>query len=301
MRNYKPIWTLFVVFALIIVGNSSVQAGPSVSISHDFLPYQDIKDSIEMTDGSFVNDAQVRLSKLRATFTYPLVFSQGRTIMFNEITYQRIDFNYRKTTSLIDRLHSVGYTLTLFHVMSEKWSALLMGKSSIASDLEVDISAEDFSFQTAAIFNRQFNQKLSMGLGLAYSTQFGSGELLPLLSIDWNNGAKWSLKALLPASLEIWYKYNKRINIGLLATGDGDNFRFDPGSYGDIYPEPNLRYTMFTIGPTAKINLSEKLILNVEAGIIGLHRFEFYSGDEEYISNDLEPSQYVRIGIQTDL
>ena len=301
MRNYNLIKTLIVVLALIIVGNLSVQAGPSVSINYDFLPYQDIKDSIEMTDGSFVDDAQVQLSKLRATFAFPLVFSQGRTIMFNELTYQRIDFNYRKTTSLIDRLHSVGYTMTLFHAMSEKGSVLLMGKSSLASDIEVDIAVEDFSFQTAAIFNRRFNQKLTMGLGIAFSTQFGNGELLPLLSIDWNSGAKWSVKALLPASLEIWYDFNKRINIGLLATGDGENFRFDPGSYGDIYPEPNLRYTMFTIGPTAKINLSEKLILNVEAGIIGLHRFEFYSGDEEYISNDLEPSQYVRLGIQADL
>ena len=140
-----------------------------------------------------------------------------------------------------------------------------------------------------------------MGLGIAFSTQFGNGEVLPLLSIDWNNGAKWSIKTLLPASLEIWYALNKRTNIGLLASGDGENFRFDPGSYGETFTKPNLRYTMFTVGPTAEINLSKKMVLNVEAGIIGLHRFEFYSGDNELVSNDLDPSQYVRLGIKTDI
>ena len=176
-----------------------------------------------------------------------------------------------------------------------------MGKSSIASDLEVEMAAEDFSFQTAAILNRRFSQRFSMGFGIAYSTQFGNGVPLPLLTFDWNNGAKWSARATLPSDLEVWYIPGERVSFGLLVTGDGDNFRFDPGSYRDTAPEPELRYTMMTIGPTARINLTQKICLNVEAGIIGLHRFEFYSGDTEVVSNDLKPSQYIRLGLQADL
>ena len=115
--------------------------------------------------------------------------------MFNEFSYQQITFNYRKTTSLLDRLHSFSYTLTALHSFSEKWSLLAMGKSSIASDLEVEMAAEDFSFQTAAILNRRFSQRFSMGFGIAYSTQFGNGVPLPLLTLQvWPLG--WPLTAI---------------------------------------------------------------------------------------------------------
>ena len=301
MKNLVLSALVPIIFTLIIAGNASSQVNPSWSIGYDFLPYQGIDEPIEMQDGSWVDDAEVRLSKFRIAFMYPVIFSQGRTILFNEMSYQHIGFSYHKTTSLLDKLHSIGYTLTMLHIISEKWSILAMGKSSLASDLEVDITIEDFSFQTAAILNRQFSQNFSVGLGAAYSTQFGSGTLMPVLALDWNNGAKWSAKAIIPSSLETWYSYSPRIDFGLLITGDGDNFRFDPASYHETAPEPELRYTMMTVGLSTIIDLSKLVSLNFEAGIIGLHRFEFYSDDEEIVSNDLEPSHYFRLGFQSNL
>jgi hypothetical protein len=38
--------------------------------------------------------------------------------------------------------------------------------------------------------------------------------------------------------------------------------------------------------------------MNVEGGVIGLHRFEFFDGDRESGSYDLKPSHYVRMGLQ---
>ena len=297
MRHFNLIRTLTVVCALIIVGNSLAQAGPSGSISYDFLPYQGIDEPIELEDGTTVDDAQVRLSKLRTTFTYAVVFSEGRTVMVNEISYQLIEFKYRKTTSLLERLHSVRYTLMLQHRLSEKWSVLALGTPSLASDLKGEVSVDDFSFQVAAVFIRHLSERLSIGLGAAYSTQFGSAVPLPVLTFDWNNGENLTAKAILPTSIEFWYSPSQRVDLGLLVFGDGNNFRFDPDTYQVANPE--LRYTMLTVGPTAKINLSKHVCLNVEAGIIGLHRFEFYDGDNEIVSNDLKPSQYFRLGLQS--
>lgn len=301
MKNYVLFGIAVIMSTLIIAGSASAQLEPSWSASYDFLPYQGIDEPIKMQDGSMVDDAEVRLSRFRTTFTYPVIFSQGRTILFNEISYQRIGFSYHKTTSLLERLHSIGYTITVMHQFSEKWSMLAMGKSALASDLEVDISIDDFSFQTAVVFNRRFSQRLSIGLGAAYSTQFGRAEGLPMLTLDWNDGAKWSANAILPSGLEVWYNYNQSVDFGLLVTGDGDNFRFSPGEYYDSIPEPELRYTMMTIGLASKIKLFRQINLNIEGGIIGLHRFEFYSDDKEIVSNDLEPSQYFRLGFQYNL
>jgi len=287
--------------AIFITENSVAQLEPSWTVGYDILPFQEVDGSIEMEDGSLVDDAEVRLSRVRTSFKYPKIYFQGKTIVFHEISYQGIGFDYRKTTSLIDRLHALGYSLTALHTLSEKWSMLFIGKSSLASDFDTDITGEDFSFQSAAIFNRQINENLTMGLGIAYSTQFGKAEALPLLSIDWNNGAKWSINTILPSNLDIWYDHSQRVKLGFLVTIDGENFRFSPGNYEDEYPKPNLRYTMITMGPTAKISLSKKSLLNIESGIVGLHRFEFYSENVEVVSNDLKPNWYIKLGFETNL
>ena len=290
---------LAVVFTTILAEKASSQMGPSWSVSYDVLPYQTIDEPIEMQDGSFVDDAQVRLTKFQVSFAYPMMFSEGRTIVLNEISYQRIGFNYRKTESILERLHGVRYTLTLIHRCSAGWSILAMAKPSLASDFEVDLSSEDISFQTAVIVNRHLSEKFTLGIGAAYSTQFGTGVPMPLVSLEWNNGNRCSASAILPSNLEVWYQAGQNLDLGFLVTGDGDNYHFDPQEYQVERPE--LRYTMMTVGVAAKIGLSKHIDTNIETGIIGLHRFEFYSGDEEIVSNDLEPSQYLRIGLQLEL
>jgi hypothetical protein len=59
-----------------------------------------------------------------------------------------------------------------------------------------------------------------------------------------------------------------------------------------------LRYTMLTLGPAARINLTPWVQLHLEAGLIGLHRFEFFDGDDEVESYDMDPKQYARVALR---
>jgi len=291
---------LFIVIAtslLVVSGNIHVfaQPGPSVTLSCDVLPFQDFADPIDTGGGNYINNAQTRLSKTRISFSLPVMFSEGRTVLINEFSYQLIDFEYRNFSIPISRLHAASYTMMLHHQLSEKWSMLALGTPSMASDLKADISEDDFNFQAAIVFIRRFSERLSVGLGAAYTTQFGSADPLPVLAFDWNNGKNLMVKAILPASLEFWYRSSSRLDLGLLVSGDGNNFHGDPDVYDVANPE--MRYTMLTIGPAAKISLSKKLKLKLEAGLIGLHRFEWYGDGIEVGTYDLEPSQYVRFGL----
>ena len=89
---------------------------------------------------------------------------------------------------------------------------------------------------------------------------------------------------------------DQSVDLGLLVSGDGNNFHGDP----DIYKtaSPKLRYTMLTVVPSARIHLSCWAHLNIEGEIIVLYRFEFFDSDDEVASYDLKPSQYIRVGLQ---
>jgi len=278
---------------------AKAQSGPSLSVSYDLLPYQDfddpVIDSVVGTDTTFLAHPQAQLRKLRASLSYPIVLFKDRTVLVNELSYQLIEFEYRELVYPLRRLHSASYTLMLQHRLSQKWSVWALGTPSLASDLKAEVSENDFNFQAAAIAIHHFSDRFSLGLGAAYTTQFGSGEVLPILALDWNNGKNLMAKAILPASLEFWYRPGAALDLGLLVSGDGNNFRGDPEIYQ--VADPELRYTMLTIGPAAKIRLAKYVRLNVEGGITGLHRFEFFDGDTEMSSYDLKPSQYARIGL----
>lgn len=304
MRHAKTIrTTVFIVMvacALIISATPAVmaQSMPSLSVTYDILPYQDfadpVIDSVEGTDTTFFDHPQAQLRKLRASLSCPIVFSEGRTVLVNELTYQLIEFEYHELAHPLKRLHSGSYMLMLQQRLSQKWSVWAMGTPSLASDLKAEVSEDDFNFQAAAIFIRHFSDRLSVGCGAAYTTQFGSGEVVPILAFDWNNGKNLMARAILPASLEFWYRPGARVDLGLLVSGDGNNFRGDPDVFQVANPE--LRYTMLTVGPAARIRLAKYTRLNIEGGIIGLHRFEFFDSDTEQASFDLKPSQYARIG-----
>lgn len=279
--------------------SSNAVGGPTLSASYDIFPYQDFDDplidSISGTDTTFIKDPQAQLQKLRATFTYPLVFGQGKTVLVNIVSYQLIDFNYHVINPEVKRLQSVAYTLMLQQKLNEKWSMWALATPTLASDLRAEISEKDFNFQAAAIFIRQFSPKFSLGLGGAFTNQFGKGTVVPIVALDWNNGKNLSAKAILPASLEFWYRTGPKLDLGLLVSGDGNNFRGDTRIYQ--VPDPQLRYTMLTVGPAARLKIQKYVTLNAEAGIIGLHRIEFYDDNTKKESYDLKPKQYARVGL----
>ena len=278
---------------------ATAQSGPTFTVTYDLLPYQEfdepIIDNVAGTDTTYLDNPRVQLRKLKGSLTYPVVFSGGRTVLVNDFAYQLIEFEYRGLDYPLERLQAASYTLMLQHRLSPGWSVWALATPTLASDLQAEISEDDFNFQAAAIFIRHFSDRLSLGFGAAYTTQFGSGEVVPVLAFDWNNGKNLMARGIIPTSLEFWYRPGPRVDLGLVVSGDGNNFRGDP----DIYQvqNPEVRYTMLTVGPAVRISLAPFIRLNMEGGIIGFHRFEFFDGDTESSSHDLKPSQYARIGV----
>lgn len=286
------------IYAVAVVGNQTVyaQSGPSTSISYDLLPYQDFSDPIVQDDDTEIADARVRLSKVRASLSFPVVLSGGRTVLINDFSYQLVEFEYENWDFALKTMHSASYTLMVQQRLGQKWSVWAVGTPSLASDLRAEVTENDFNIETAVVFIRHFSERLSLGAGAAYTTQFGSGEFVPLLGLDWNNGRNLMIRAIIPDALEFWYRPDPRMYLGLLVSGDGNSYRGDPERY--LVADPELRYTMLTVGPVMRISLSKLVQLQVEAGVIALHRFEFYDGDREAGSYDLEPSHYVRLGLR---
>jgi len=155
-----------------------------------------------------LSDAKIQLRAVSISVALPLVFSEGRTVLTNQIYYRRRDFSYKGfpgSNQSINDIHDLNYTFTLQHGLSEKWALLAIITPGLASDFEATLSADDFNFQVVTAFIRQFSPQFSFGFGAVYSIQFGQPIPLPVLAINMNNGENLRLDTILPVRSEFWY------------------------------------------------------------------------------------------------
>ena len=171
--GWITVLTIMTSCALIIGGTLEInaEAEPSFSVTYDILPYQDfdepIIDTVAGKDTTFFSHPQVQLRKLRGSLSLPSVLWNGRTVLINDFSYQLIEFKYRELDFPLERLQSASYTLMLQHRLSQRWSVWALGTPTLASDLQAEISQNDFNFQAAAIFIRHFSERFSLGFGAA--------------------------------------------------------------------------------------------------------------------------------------
>ena len=293
----------FVILILLFILSQGVfpqSPEPSFSASYDFYPYSNIK---EPDPGTFQEDLQVRVATIKIKASYPNPISQ-KTFLMHEILYDRFDMDYKNWDEIqggreIPHGHAVKYNLMIMYTFSDNWSLLAFITPGLASDFAAKLSTDDFTIETALIFIYKFSPKFSLGGGLAYSRQFGEPLPLPVLVLDWNNGSNMKARAILPANLEIWYMWNPRFELGLVLSGDGNEYHGDPGRYGG--DNPKMKYSVFTMGPSLKYRLNESWSFLIDGGYTFQRRFEFTneigSTEVEEIL-DLENAGYVRIGFQ---
>lgn len=278
---------------------AAAQSGPTFSVAYDFFPASNLSDP-EL--GTFEENLKIRIGTFYADFSFaPAVFSEGKTIFVGSLSYHRFDLDYENWVdeqggTKVENAQGVEFTAVLIRQISERWNLTTVVTPGLHSDFGGDRTSDEFNVDAAVIFGVQKSERLNLGFGVAYSFKYGEGIPIPLLSLEWDNGSRLRADLLLPARAELWYKPDGKLELGLAAKLAGNQYHGDPARYSA--ENPQMRYSVGTFGPSAKLHLSEKVHLTADAGVTFLRRFEFFDGDDEVNSLDLRNSGMIRVGLQ---
>jgi len=301
MNNKYYAYLFFVlVFFHFFNENIKPQPGPSFSASYDFFSYSNLADPDPNT---FLKTLEIRVATLKLKASYPMFLSQ-ETFLNHELLYDRFDMDYKNWNKFeggneIPHGHSIKYNLVIMNKFSDKWSLLAVLTPGLASDFRSKLSKDDLTIEAAVVFIHQLSKRFSLGGGLAYSRQFGKPYPLPVLALDWNNGTNLKAEAIIPASIEFWYLISSNVELGLVFTGDGNEYHGAPARYGGT--NPKMSYSVLNFGPSLSYRLSKIFSLSIDGGYTFLRRFEFtneMSGNYIKQTLDLENDSYVRIGLK---
>ena len=286
---------IFLLFMLIYVFNSPLQAQQAIGISvgYEYFPYAKLADPIT---GSEDFEIQTSIRNIGASF--PLSFANGKILVFNKISYRRVDFSYRNFPeggTEIEQAQSIKYTFFMLDSLSEKWSLVAILTPGLASDFEGKVTSDDFTFEGVFGFIRKFSKNFSFGAGAAYIRDFGKPLPLPFIYFDWNNGSKLSASGIVPNNIDLLYKLSPKVDLGLSLKIGGNRYHGDPRRF-DVN-NPQMEYSEGTISPIAYLHILEWLHLNMEGGFAFYRNFEFLDGDDEKASYDLEQTGYLRAAL----
>ena len=287
---------------LVCAGALHAQPGPSISTSYNIYPYARLSNADTSGGNAYLDSAEIRSSSASITASYPVAFSEGRTMLTNEFTYKNVLLEYqgfRPTDTNPEHLHSVEYSATIMHQFSDRWSLLSIMTPGIASDFEGSLGRDDVTFQAVAVFIRAYSERLQVGYGAAWSNTFGQPFPLPVLAVQWNNGSNIRISSILPANLEAWYAPSQRLELGLQLSVDGNRYHGDP----DIYAvnNPLVSYSVGTVGPALNYHLSEGTSVGLSAGRTFTRRFEFFDGGKDVQDVSLENSNFIKVQVQIGL
>ncbi len=293
MKQIIAAAALILLCALVKTKSVYAQPKPSISISYEAMPSSKFSDP-----EAGLEDGEIQIDAIALKASYPLVFSQGKTVLVTEVNYQHRDLDYSNFGGIqtdIGAVHSANLTFMVQHVLSERWSLLGMAIPGFASDVDDKLVSQDLSFQAILAFMRQVSPKFTWGFGGAYSTGFGRPFPFPVLALNWNNGKNMRWENILPVSSEFWYAPNPKLELGLVFGVNGDLYQGDPDKYG--VGDPEMEYSTITFGPAVRYRLTEWVNLNLEGGIVGLHRFDFYDRNDKVETRSLKASGYIRVGL----
>ena len=272
---------------------TALPAAAQIGITFDAFPYQNFSKPIPGAE-----DAEVQSSSARLDLSFPLMARQ-RTQLDVGLSLERRSFQYRGFGNKdpdIDAAYGSQLSFTLMHGLSEKWTLMTIVTPGLASDLRGDLSVDDFNFQAIVAGIKTVSPRFTYGVGVAYSTQFGEPIPLPVLLFDWNNGKKLSWKTILPISSELWYAHSSRLHLGMLLGVTGNSYQGNPERY-DV-DDPEMRYSVVTIGPSARIAVTPGVLMQIDAGFTPYHRFEFFDGSEKLESYNVKSNAFLRLGLR---
>jgi hypothetical protein len=234
-------------------------------------------------------------------------FRIPRWMILHSLGYHQRRADYQSLTNStgidqLDRVNGIEYTMNLVLGVTRRWRTLFQLSPGLYSDLEGDISSSHWKLRSALLFDRVFDNGLTMGLGASWTTAFGEYQLMPVFHLETQAGINPHVRVLAPTLAEITWRTELGVELGAALRVEGGQYGLgefmQPGASGRI---DKLRYTNVTAGPFLAFRAGRGWSLMLEGGGTLHRRFETWRGETEVDDYGLKNASFFRIGLKAGI
>ncbi|UJH69141.1 DUF6268 family outer membrane beta-barrel protein [Allomuricauda sp. SCSIO 65647] len=232
----------------------------------------------------------------------------GKSIIGFNIGYQYYDFVFDESTNVIDlttyeNMHVARVGLSFIRPLKNSWGLMLMGGTSLMSNLGNGVGSEDFVFNSIGAVTKRwgnFDRNTVLMLGVLYGTQLGEPTILPAVSLRQKLNEHWSYSLGLPIT-GINYSINDRhlFTASLMPEGLFGNNSNEVAVEGNrILTNTKLQFNGINASLAYRLKFAKNLALTVRGGFVPAATLKVLDDESEEIY-DLDPGSgaYFRVGL----
>ena len=262
-----------------------------------------------------VDEARAGFSAQQAHLNFSfrtIIGEEGETIITNGLQYRFLRATFDKVIfSSLGNLqvtypypreqeyHFLFYDFLVLHSLSDAYTLVATFRPGIFSDFK-NITRDHFRLEGAVFVDKQLGESLTMGLGIARSSNFGRVLLLPILHILYFGGSTFMLDVLLPSRAELWFYPTKSLEAGVAISLSGSQY-----AIGEANPlqANQFGFANATVSPILRYNLFSKFYLSTELGYTFVRRVELVNnrleGEARFVQQ-FNPANiwFLRLGMQ---
>jgi len=288
---------LLITSSLFFAAQSALaQPRPSLTFGHETWPSVSVSNlEADETTAQLLSDLSVWTDTRFVHASYPLLLQGGRTYLDLQAGFQRIQFRHDAWPETVDRptdAYIVDLNILAQRQLSERWSLLGQITPSLKSGLEDELVGEDFAIEGAVLASRRVGERSVLGVGVAYTSDFGVPLPIPLLQLErqgalWKGGPGWRGSALLPSTVEAWVIPAQRLEVGVQVRTLGNRHHLT--GQETALSKPYSDYFDTVIGPSANVYVTSWMTVGLESGISLYRQMQVTDSRDEVIS--FEPNQ----------
>ncbi len=226
--------------------------------------------------------AQVGAQQAHLNFNFRTILGEeGETVLYNGFQYRFLRSTFSQVVFPLPAsglypypstrdYHFLFYDFLVLHSLSDAYTLVATLRPGIFSDFK-NISRDHFRLECAFFIDRQMSESLTLGLGIARSSNFGRVLLLPIVHVLYFGGSTFMLDILLPSRAELWFYPTKSLEAGVNVSLSGSQY-----AIGEANPlsANQFGFANATVSPIVRYNVFSKLYLSAELGYTFVRRVE---------------------------
>ena len=292
---------LLMLSSLFLAGPAHAQLRPSLTFGHETWPSESVSNlEADETTAQLLSDLSVWTDTRFVQASYPLLLQGGRTYLDLQAGFQRIQFRHDAWPEAVDRptdAYIVDLNILAQRQLSDRWSLVGQMTPSLKSGLEESLVREDFAIEGAVLASRRVGERSVLGVGVAYTSDFGVPIPIPLLQVEhqgslWKGGPGWRGSALLPSTLEAWVIPAQWLEVGVQVRTLGNRHHLT--GQETTLSEPYSDYFDTVIGPSANVYLTSWMAVGIESGISVYRQMQITDGRDEVITFEPDRASFLR-------
>ena len=212
---------------------------------------------------------------------------------------QRFDFSRPDSTPLPSSLESLAFVLGMDFQYGSDWIGRFEVKPGFYGSNN-EIRGRDFNAPVNLGVSYIVNADLQLIVGLSVDAN-RKYPFIPAVGARWKFAPDWVLNAVLPAP-RLEYTLNSSLTLYAGADFQGDTYHTSdvPGDSHRAHrlDDAIVDYTQIRVGAGTSWSINNQFTVELEAGFVPIHDFDFHRADGELRSKDVPP--YAGISLKAE-